>query len=197
MPAFRAYRDASLARLGFARGFVDVYLGPDSLILTGDSGERTDIPFDAIDRVRFGYDTLRTGGRRYEMRVWTHRAPRPLFFLHMVRDTTPGYEAVARGLAAAVAERRGIGAVECGLGWPWALFYGGFAIWITLYCGWAMVRSLEEGEPAWVALLFPAIAAVLGGLFGYGYVRLWGPRRLRGPEELDPFVGKERRSGLF
>jgi len=98
------------------------------------------IPFDAVDRVRFGYETLRDGGRLYDTRLWTHRARRPLLLRHAVRDTTDGYEAVARGLAAAVAARRGIGAVEGGIGGPWSLFYGLSALSFLTYGAWAALR---------------------------------------------------------
>lgn len=197
MPAFRAYGGSSLGRLGLGRGFVDVHLGPDALILADLDGRRVDIPFDAVDRVRFGYDTRRSGGRLYEMRVWTHRARRPLCFPHAIRDTSPGYEGVARGLAAAVAARRGPGAVEGGLGWSWALFYGAFAAGIAGYGAWATAQFVREGEPPRVVLIFPLLVLILGGLVGYGFVRLYCPRRLTRLEDLDPFVGIEKRPWLF
>jgi hypothetical protein len=197
MPAFQACGHSSLRRLGLGPGRVDVCLGADSLILADSDGRRVDIPFDAVDRVRCGYDTRRSGGRLYEMRVWTHRARRPLYFLHAIRDTSPGYEGVARGLAAAVADRRGPGAVEGGLGWSWALFYGGFVAWIAGYGAWATARSVRDGEPPWVALIFPLIVLILGGLVGYGFIRLYCPRRLSRLEDLDPFIGLEKRPWLF
>jgi hypothetical protein len=114
--AFRACGHRSLSRLGLGRAWVDAWLGPASLILADADGRRVDIPFDDVDRVRFGYDTRRLGGRDYQMRVWADGDRRPLFFLHIFGGASPGFAGVARGLAAAVAARRGIGAVEGGLG---------------------------------------------------------------------------------
>jgi hypothetical protein len=140
-----------------------------------------------VDRVRFGYDTGRYSERYYEMRVWAHGARRPLFFLHIVRGSSPGFAGVARGLAAAA--RRGIGAVEGGLGWIWAMLCAGFVAGITGYCAWASVQSWREGEPLWIVLIFPPVALIMGGLIGYAVVRNYCPRRLTGLDQLDRFVG--------
>ena len=187
--AFRACGHGSLSRLGLDRAWVDAYLGPASLILADADGRRVDIPFEAVDRVRFGYDTGRYSERYYEMRVWNRGARRPLFFLHVFRDTSPGFAGVARGLAAAVAARRGIGAVEGGLGWTWAILCAGFVAWITGYCVWASVQSWREGEPLWIVLIFPPVALIMGGLIGYAVVRAYCPRRLGSLDQLGRFVG--------
>jgi hypothetical protein len=187
--AFRACGHRSLSRLGLGRAWVDAYLGPASLILVDADDGRVDIPFDAVDRVRFGYDTERFGARDYEMRVWANGARRPLFFLHIFRDASPGFAGVARGLATAVAARRGIGAVEGGLGWTWAILCAGFVAWISGYCAWATIQSWREGEPMWIVLIFPPVALIMGGLIGYAVVRNYCPRRLGNLDQLDRFVG--------
>ncbi|HEY0311840.1 MAG TPA: hypothetical protein VGC56_05035 [Allosphingosinicella sp.] len=104
-PAFRAAANRSLAQLGLAGDWVDVRLGASVLTVADSTGRRVDIPLDAFDRARFGYDTGRLGVRTYDMRLWTGRAPRPLLFRHSGRYSMGGYAAVARGLAAAVAAR--------------------------------------------------------------------------------------------
>jgi len=197
MPAFRAVADPSLARLGLAGAWIDVWLGDSGLILADSGDARVDIPFDAIDRARFGYQTSRMGGRIYDTRLWTHRAPRPLLLRLAARETNPGYEGVARGLAAAIAARRGLGAVEAGVDWGWALACAAFAAAFVGCDSWATVRSIREGEPLWVVLIFPAIALILGGLFGYTFVRLYRPRRLDRLDQLEPFIGRDSRPWLF
>jgi hypothetical protein len=197
MPAFRAVADPSLARLGLAGAWVDVWLGDTGLILADAGDARVDIPFDAIDRARFGYRTRRLSGRVYDTRLWTHRARRPLLLRLAARETNPGYEGVARGLAAAIAARRGVGTVEVGVDWGWALACAAAAAAFVGYDAWATVQSIREGEPLWVVLIFPFIALILGGGFGYGFVRLLRPRRLSRLDQLEPFIGKEARHWLF
>jgi hypothetical protein len=177
--AFRACGHRSLSRLGLGRAWVDAWLGPGSLILVDADGRRVEIRFDVVDRVRFGYDTGRYSERTYEMRVWTHGARRPLFFLHVFRDASPGFAGVARG----------IGAVEGGLGWTSAILCAGFVAGITGYCAWASVQSWREGEPLWIVLIFPPVALIMGGLIGYAVVRNYCPRRLSSLDQLGRFVG--------
>lgn len=197
MPSFRAGAPRGLGPLGLAGRWADIRLGADALILAGTDGRRVDVPFDAVDRVRFGYQTSRTGGRFYEMRLWTHRARRGLLLRLIDRETTPGYEAVARGLAAAVAARRGIGAVEGGLGWAWALFYGGFAVGFLGYGGWVELQFIRAGiAPAFV-LAYAAMVLAVGGTVGYGFVRLFCPRRLSRLDQLEPLIATEKRLWLF
>jgi hypothetical protein len=188
-PAFRAAANRSLAQLGLAGAWVDVGLGASVLTLADSTGRRVGIPLDTFDRARFGYDTSRLGNRTYDMRLWTDRAPHPLLLRHSGRYDMPGYAAVARGLAAAVAARRGIRAVEGGLSWAFALVYAGFVLGVLGYTAWATVQSVREGDPLWVVLALPLIVLIGAGAVGYGFVSLYCPRRLSRLDQLETFVG--------
>jgi hypothetical protein len=146
-PAFRAAPNRSLAQLGLAGDWIDVQLGASVLTLADSSGRRVDIPLDAFDRARFGYDTSRLGDRTYTMRLWTGRARRPLLLRHNGAYSMPGDAGVARAIAAAVAARRGIGAVEGGLGWAFAIVYAAFVSGVLGYTAWATLQSVREGSP--------------------------------------------------
>ena len=196
-PAFRAVGHRSLARIGLAGPAVRVALGEGGLGLGDDGGGRVDIPFEAIDRVRFGYRTLRTGGRLYDLRLWTHRAARPILLRNAVRDTTPGYAALARGLAAAVSQRRGIGSVEAGLDWGDAVFYLVIFLPFAAYGAWASIDGYRKGFPPLFMAMVPAITLGVSGAWGCGLVRLWRPHRLKRLADLEPLVSKEKRPWLF
>lgn len=188
-PAFRAAATRSLTQLGLAGDWVDVSLDASVLTLADSAGRRVDIPLDAFDRARFGYDTSRLGDRTYAMRLWTDRARRPLLLRHNGGYSRPGYAGVARGIAAAVAARRGIGAVEGGLSWAFALIYVAVVAGILGYSGWATIQSVREGEPLWVVLALPLIVLTGAGAVGYGFVSLYCPRRLSRLDQLETFVG--------
>ncbi|MBV8686734.1 MAG: hypothetical protein JOZ90_03710 [Alphaproteobacteria bacterium] len=182
---------------GGLRGGLDVGLAPDALVLAGGDGRRVAIPFDAIDRLRFGYQTSRMGGRFYDMRVWTHRSARPLLLRVAAREPEPGYPVLARALASAVAARRGVGAIEAGIGWGDALFNPGIFLPFVA-CGlWGSFVGVRDGYPLPFLLLLPAVTLGVGGMFAYGFVRLWRPRRLRRLDELEPLVSSEARAWLF
>lgn len=195
--AFLALGHRSLARAGLDGAGVDVALGPGSLVLAGGRSGRIEIPFEAIDRVRFGYDTSRLGGRIYDMRVWTHRARRPLFLRKAGRDGGEGYAELARRLAAAVAERRGVACVESGLGWGGAL--GRFLPVLPFvgYGAWASVEGFRRHFPLPFLVVLPACVFVVGGMLGYAFLRLWRPRRLSRLEQLEPYVAPGAHVRLF
>jgi hypothetical protein len=196
-PQFQAVCTRGAPAPGFDPAFLDVVLTATGLLLVPAAGERLEIPFDAIDRLRFGYETSRMGGRFYWMRVWTHRDRDPLVLLVAGRDTSPGYEAVARAAAAAVAGRRGIGSVEGGLGWGGALFLPLLFLPFFALGSWFSVLGFLEGQPLPFVIGLPTVVLSIGGIFGYGFLRLWCPRRLKRLDDLDPFVSKEKRPWLF
>jgi hypothetical protein len=194
--AFRAAATRSLAQLGLSGAWVDASLGASVLTLADSAGSRIDLPFDAIDRGRFGYDTSRFGSRTYDMRLWTQRTRRPLLLRHIGGDSMPGYAQVGHGIAAAIAARRGIGAVEGGLSWAFAIVYAAFVLCILGYSAWVTVQGVREGDPLWFLLSFPAMVLLAAGAVGWGFVRLYCPRRLSRLDQLDAFVGGTERPQL-
>jgi hypothetical protein len=137
------------------------------------------------------------GGRFYQMRVWANGARDPLILLVAGRDTSPGYVGVARAAAASVAARRGVAAVEGGLGWGGALYLPLLLLPFVAYASWAIVQGFVEGFPLLFLIVLPAVLLLVGGTVGYGFLRLWRPRRLQSPADLEPFVSKDARPWLF
>jgi hypothetical protein len=196
-PNFRALSHRTLAAAGLRGPFVEVILAPAGLLLASAAGERLEIPFAAIDRIRFGYETSRLGGRFYQMRVWSNGARDPLVLFAAGRDASPGYAAVARAAAAAVAARRGMAGIEGGLGWGGALYLPLLLLPFLAYAGWASLQGFVEGFPLLFLIVLPAVLLLVGGTVGYGFLRLWRPRRLESLAELEPFVSKDARPWLF
>jgi hypothetical protein len=175
--AFVAVRHRSLRAAGLGRLAVTVRIAGDRLTFEGDEGQRLELSVAAIRRVRFGYEIYKTGGRGYQMMVWTDATPRPLL-LRVMRVDQGAFGAAAREIAAQVAMRRGQSSVEGGLDWFSASVNGIMFVPFVVLSTSFTISALKEGVPLPYMIAVPAVLIMVLAILGYSFFSKDCPRSL-------------------
>ena len=190
--AFHTLPHSSLASAGLGQGGVDVGYGAGGLALAGRDGERLDLPWTTIRKVRVGIEQSKYGPPRYRLTLWTSAAPQPLRLTSLHRDEA-AYAGVARTVALRTFNARGKGSIEGGLGWSDALLYplAFAAIMPVAFVGMVIQnKHPRPGDTLTSALFVVALTLVIETVFAVAFIRPNRPRALAGMAELEGYLPK-------
>ena len=138
-----------------------VWMEGEALRIAGARAGGMIVPLERIERVRIGFYEGKYG-KAYRSSVWVAGEPRPIEIQPM--KPYRGYCAVMRRLAAEVARRRGIGAVERGIERGLAVF--NFAVLAGGFLALVLAFALGGDPSQWPLLL---LAIVFAGLALYAW----------------------------
>ena len=185
----------NLRQAGFAGRHMLVELNGDTVEIRGEQSGTLSLPIAEVERMRVGF--LETeGARAYETLLWRGGEPDPVRIAPMrpLRDPH-AYVTLVRDLAARVAARRGVAAIETG---------SSPAFWLRLSLAVAalLVAAIlvvlfvlaEEPDGTWwgsaVVIAFPV--AILA-LLAWRYLTVHRPRAIRYLSALDRHLPRHRR----
>jgi hypothetical protein len=179
MTEFAAVLTRQLKRLGLRGDPATISLSENGLDLHGAKDGSVMIAYSDVIRMRAGFTDGR-GSTHYECALQTSSAR---LVLHRHGAHPNGYRAGVLAIAANVAERRGLQAVERGVSWFGALF--GPALMVIPVLGALYVATvLLDHEPWWGRSIVPLVPLIVLALLSGRAISRHVPRSVRSIDEL-------------
>lgn len=176
---FTIFVDRTLREEGLAGATAQVWLDGETIRIAGQGGTGLAIPLETIERLRVGVEPGRRPG--YQALLW-RRGPRAPLRLRLF-PPQQGYADAMRAIAAALALRRGTGAVELGTTGRAALFNAVF--FLLLLGAYLLLAARSYRNGLWpVALAFIVLSLLMAALV-VEIARKQRPRPLQSLEELE------------
>jgi hypothetical protein len=191
--------DRNLRQAGFAGRHMRVELRGESLDLRGEQSGTLSMAIAEIKRMRVGFlETL--GARSYQTLLWRGGAQDPVRIAPMrpLRDPH-AYVALVRDLAARVAERRGVAAIETGSS-PVFWLRLSLAVAALLVAAILVVLFVLAEEPDgtwWGSAVVIAFPVAILALIAWRYLTVHRPRAIRYLSALDRHLPRHRRRGVY
>ena len=191
--------DRNLRQAGFAGRHMRVELGSESLELRGDQSGTLSLPIAEIERMRVGF-LESEGAPAYQALIWRGGALEPVRIAPMrpLRDPH-AYATLVRDLAARVAARRGVAAIETGSS---PVFW----LRLSLAVGALLVAAIllilfglaeESGGTSWGSAVVVAFPVAILALIAWRYLTVHRPRAIRYLSALDRHLPRHRRRGTY
>ena len=191
--------DRHLRQAGLVGRHILVELRGESLELRGDQSGTLSLPIADVERMRVGF-LESDGAPSYETLLWRGGAADPVRIAPMrpLRDPH-GYGTLVRDLAARVAERRGVEAIETGSS-PAFWLRLVLAVAALLVAAIAVVLFVLAAEPDgtwWGSAFVIAFPVAILALIAWRYLTVHRPRAIQYLSALDGYLPRHRRRGIY